>query len=87
MVFDCFSAVQQRDCSVVPYAPLVLTRNTLLCTTQHTMQWGILQGLEEDKDISNANPANVLNPGNFKTIKLIPDGAAKFTRAMGMTCE
>lgn len=28
-----------------------------------------------------------LNPGNFKRVKLIPDGAAKFSKAMGMTCR
>lgn len=66
----------------------------LLCMTplashlhNHTLQqWGILQGLTEDKDL-NRNGPNPLNPGNFTTIKLIPDGAAKFTRAMGMTCK
>jgi len=26
-----------------------------------------------------------LNPGNFKNVKLIPDGAALFTRGMGMS--
>jgi peroxiredoxin len=42
-------------------------------------QWGIHQGLEkEDKDASNP-----LNPGNFKKVKLIPDGASLFTRGMG----
>lgn len=45
-------------------------------------QWGIHQGLEkEDKDASNP-----LNPGNFKRVKLLPDGAAHFTRGMGMSC-
>lgn len=45
-------------------------------------QWGIHQGLEkEDKDASNP-----LNPGNFKRVKLLPDGAALFTRGMGMSC-
>eukprot|EP00597_Dinobryon_sp_UTEXLB2267_P001290 CAMPEP_0170058420 /NCGR_PEP_ID=MMETSP0019_2-20121128/1050_1 /TAXON_ID=98059 /ORGANISM="Dinobryon sp., Strain UTEXLB2267" /LENGTH=197 /DNA_ID=CAMNT_0010263357 /DNA_START=129 /DNA_END=722 /DNA_ORIENTATION=- len=45
-------------------------------------QWGIHQGLEkEDKDASNP-----LNPGNFKKVKLVPDGAALFTRGMGMSC-
>eukprot|EP01031_Cornospumella_fuschlensis_P035331 gene35331-42812_t len=45
-------------------------------------QWGIHQGLEkEDKDGSNP-----LNPGNFKKVKLLPDGAALFTRGMGMSC-
>jgi len=44
-------------------------------------QWGIHLGLEtEEKDSKNP-----LNPGNFKKVKLIPDGAAKFTRAMGMS--
>lgn len=43
-------------------------------------QWGISQGLEkEDKDGSNP-----LNPGNFKKVKLLPDGAALFTRGMGL---
>ena len=45
-----------------------------------------MQGLVEETDPNSYN-SNALNPGNFKTIKLIPDGAAKFTRAMGMTCE
>ena len=45
-------------------------------------QWGIHQGLEkEDKDHSNP-----LNPGNFKKVKLLPDGACLFTRGMGMSC-
>ena len=45
-------------------------------------QWGIHQGMEkEDHDASNP-----LNPGNFKQVKLIPDGAALFTRGMGMSC-
>mmetsp|Transcript_35707 Transcript_35707/g.26525 ORF Transcript_35707/g.26525 Transcript_35707/m.26525 type:complete len:221 (+) Transcript_35707:34-696(+) len=45
-------------------------------------QWGIHQGLEkEDHDASNP-----LNPGNFKKVKLIGDGAALFTRGMGMSC-
>lgn len=40
-------------------------------------QWGLNQGLEEDK-----------TPGSlgFKKVKLIPDGAVKFTRGMGMSC-
>jgi peroxiredoxin len=50
-------------------------------------QWGIVQGLVEDKNIDNPDPKCPLNPGNFTTIKLIPDGAAKFTKAMGMNCE
>lgn len=32
------------------------------------------------------SPSNPLNPGNFKRVKLIPDGAALFTRGMGMSC-
>lgn len=35
---------------------------------------------KEDSDTSNP-----LNPGNFKKVKLIPDGAALFTRGMGMS--
>uniref|UniRef100_A0A7S1BKG7 Thioredoxin domain-containing protein n=2 Tax=Corethron hystrix TaxID=216773 RepID=A0A7S1BKG7_9STRA len=40
-------------------------------------QWGLKQGLEEDK-----------TPGSlgFKKVKLIPDGACLFTRGMGMSC-
>ena len=46
------------------------------------LQWGIHQGLPtEDKDTSNP-----LNPGNFKNVKLLPDGAAAFTRGMGLQC-
>merc|ERR1712174_75911 len=39
-------------------------------------QWGLAQGLEEDK-----------TPGSlgFKKVKLIPDGAAAFTRGMGFS--
>jgi len=39
-------------------------------------QWGLNQNLEEDKTIG----AN-----GFKNLKLIPDGAAQFTRGMGMS--
>jgi peroxiredoxin len=40
-------------------------------------QWGLKQGLEEDK-----------TPGalGFKKVNLLPDGAAHFTRGMGMSC-
>ena len=40
-------------------------------------QWGLHQGLQEDK-----------TPGSlgFTKVKLIPDGAAAFTRGMGMSC-
>ena len=40
-------------------------------------RWGLDQGLEED-----------LTPGSlgFKKVKLIPDGACKFTRGVGMSC-
>jgi len=40
-------------------------------------QWGLAQGLEEDK-----------TPGSlgFKKVKLLPDGACLFTRGMGMSC-
>jgi len=43
-------------------------------------QWGIHQGLEKE-DKAESNP---LNPGNFKKVKLLPDGACAFTRGMGM---
>ena len=41
-------------------------------------KWGLDQGLEED-----------LTPGSlgFKKVKLIPDGACKFTRSVGMSCN
>jgi len=41
-------------------------------------QWGLKQGLTEDKTIG----AN-----GFEKVKLIPDGAALFTRGMGMSCN
>lgn len=40
-------------------------------------QWGLKQGLTEDKTVG----AN-----GFTKVKLIPDGAALFTRGMGMSC-
>lgn len=52
-------------------------------TSFFSLQWGLMQGLAEERQDSN----NPLNPGNFKRVKLIPDGAAKFTRAMGMICK
>lgn len=39
-------------------------------------QWGLHQGLEEDKTVGSLG---------FTKVKLIPDGAAAFTRAMGMS--
>mmetsp|Transcript_23914 Transcript_23914/g.32753 ORF Transcript_23914/g.32753 Transcript_23914/m.32753 type:complete len:214 (-) Transcript_23914:75-716(-) len=45
-------------------------------------QWGISLKLEKEDSIAD----NPLNPGNFKKVKLIPDGAANFTRAMGFSC-
>ena len=33
-------------------------------------------------DVDGSNP---LNPGNFKKVKMLPDGAALFTRGMGMS--
>jgi peroxiredoxin len=35
------------------------------------------------EDVDASNP---LNPGNFKKVKLLPDGAALFTRGVGMSC-
>jgi peroxiredoxin len=46
------------------------------------VQWGIHQGLATE-DTDDSNP---LNPGNFKQVKLLPDGACEFTRGMGMSC-
>ena len=40
-------------------------------------QWGLHQGLTEDKTVGSLG---------FTTVKLIPDGAAAFTRGMGMSC-
>lgn len=45
-------------------------------------QWGLHQGLEEEKE----DGSNPLNPGNFKKVKLLGDGACLFTRGMGMSC-
>ena len=45
-------------------------------------QWGLHQGLPEEK----SDASNPLNPGNFQKVKLLPDGAALFTRGMGMSC-
>ncbi|GMH70656.1 hypothetical protein TrST_g9109 [Triparma strigata] len=39
-------------------------------------QWGLSQGLEEDKTVGSLG---------FKKVKLLPDGAALFTRGMGMS--
>lgn len=39
-------------------------------------QWGLHQGMEEDKTIGSLG---------FTKVKLIPDGAAEFTRGMGMS--
>ena len=44
-------------------------------------QWGLQQKLVCE-DIDATNP---LNPGNFKKVKMLPDGAALFTRGMGMS--
>jgi len=44
-------------------------------------QWGISQKLEEEK----SDTSNPTNPGNFKKVKLLPDGACMFTRGMGMS--
>ena len=38
-------------------------------------QWGLKQGLPEDK-----------KTGNFQNVKLVPDGACAFTRGMGYQC-
>jgi len=43
--------------------------------------WAIKLGLKVENELRD----NPLNPGNFKKVKLIPDGAAKFTRGMGMS--
>ena len=40
-------------------------------------QWGLSQGLEEDKTVGSLG---------FKKVKLLPDGACLFTRGMGMSC-
>lgn len=46
-------------------------------------QWGIHLGLETEEE----DDTSVLNPGNFKAVKFIPDGVGHFTRGMGMTCK
>ena len=40
-------------------------------------QWGLKQGLVEDKTIGGLG---------FEKVKLLPDGASQFTRGMGMSC-
>lgn len=40
-------------------------------------QWGLKQGLPEDKTVGS---------NGFQNVKLLPDGAAQFTRGMGMSC-
>ena len=45
-------------------------------------QWGLHQKLTEEM----TDASNPLNPGNFKNVKLLPDGACLFTRGMGMSC-
>lgn len=45
-------------------------------------QWGLNLGLPEE----TTSTENALNPGNFQKVKLIPDGAALFTRALGFSC-
>jgi peroxiredoxin len=40
-------------------------------------QWGLAQGLPEDKTVGGLG---------FQNVKLIADGAAAFTRGMGMSC-
>ena len=40
-------------------------------------QWGLSQGLEEDKTVGSLG---------FTKVKLLPDGACLFTRGMGMSC-
>lgn len=39
-------------------------------------QWGLSQGLQEDKSVGSLG---------FEKVKLLPDGAAAFTRGMGMS--
>ena len=45
-------------------------------------QWGVHQKLPEEIEAA----VGPLNPGNFKRVKLLPDGAGLFTRGMGMAC-
>jgi len=40
-------------------------------------QWGLAQGLEEDKTVGS---------NGFTKVKILPDGAAHFTRGMGFSC-
>jgi thioredoxin-dependent peroxiredoxin len=46
-------------------------------------QWGLRLGLQEEL----INPTSPVNPGNFKKVKLLPDGELQFTRGMGMSCH
>ena len=51
-------------------------------TSQKNLTDLFLKGMEEEEK----DDSNPLNPGNFKKVKLIPDGACLFTRGMGMSC-
>jgi peroxiredoxin len=44
-------------------------------------QWGLSQKCDPE----NVDCTSPLNPGNFQKVKLLPDGAALFTRGMGMS--
>ncbi len=62
---------------------MILKNNILFQLHYFYSQWGIHLGLQtEEKDASHP-----LNPGNFKRVKFIPDGALHFTDFMGMTCN
>jgi len=71
-VNDAFVMRQVKSLTILLYRTLIVP----------VVQWGIHQGLETE-DVDASNP---LNPGNFKKVKLLPDGAALFTRGMGMSC-
>ena len=51
-------------------------------------QWGLLLQLPEEK-ISNLLYTTAVNPGNFRNVKLIPDGSHEFSRKMrtGVTID
>jgi thioredoxin-dependent peroxiredoxin len=53
-----------------------LSVNDFMCCRQ----WGLRLGLQEEA----MNPTSPLNPGNFKKVKVLPDGELHFTRGMGM---
>eukprot|EP01031_Cornospumella_fuschlensis_P030811 gene30811-37225_t len=75
--------VDEKNCGGEKVVVLVVMKLTWILPLhdENSSNWGISQNLTEEKEDSS----NPLNPGNFRRVKLVPDGAAAFTRSMGMT--